>query len=182
MAAFMKRMTIVTALFTVLFTTAYHFTATGVFLSLAITAGTTFYHFAMRLFVGWTVDAIMKNHADYTRWWYRPHAFEEKIYKALQVHRWKDNMPTYNPALFTVKNRDFDSLCQVMCQAEVVHECIIPLSFVPMLASLCFGTFPVFLITSLLAAALDLTFVILQRYNRPRIMLLAQRQKQRTHP
>lgn len=50
-----------------------------------------------------------------------------------------------------------------------MHEIIIPLSFVPVIAARWFGVLPVFLITSVLAAGMDLLFVILQRYNRPRV-------------
>ena len=175
----MKYTAAVTLLLTILFAWLHHLMDMGVFLPLAITAGTFCYHMAMRLLVGGVVDAVMKNKADYTKWWYRPRAFEEKLYKLLRVHAWKTKMPTYDPELFVVRNRDFDRLAQVMCQAEVVHECIIPFSFLPLLAAIPFGTFPVFLITSLLAALFDLSFVILQRYNRPRVIMLAQRQKQR---
>ena len=57
-----------------------------------------------------------------------------------------------------------------MCGAEVVHEVILVLSFLPLLAAFPFGSFGVFLITSLLAALYDLSFVIMQRFNRPRIL------------
>lgn len=58
-----------------------------------------------------------------------------------------------------------------MCQAELVHETIVVLSFVPIIPSvLVFGDLPVFIITSLAAAIIDVTFVIIQRYNRPRII------------
>ena len=57
-----------------------------------------------------------------------------------------------------------------MCQAELVHETIVVLSFLPILAGIWFGDFPVFIITSLVAAMVDMSFVIMQRYNRQRIM------------
>ena len=40
-----------------------------------------------------------------------------------------------------------------------------------------FGAYPAFIITSILSAALDMVFVIMQRYNRPRIIRLMQRQR-----
>ena len=67
---------------------------------------------------------------------------------------------------------DEDEIAQAMCQAELVHETIVILSFVPVAFSAVFGAFWVFLITSLCAAAFDLMFVIIQRYNRPRIIRL----------
>lgn len=57
------------------------------------------------------------------------------------------------------------------CQSETVHEVNMLLSFVPLLFSIWFGSLDVFLITSCGAAL----FVIMQRYNRPRLMRLMRR-------
>ena len=84
-------------------------------------------------------------------------------------------MPTYDPRLFSLKENTLDEIVNNMCQAEVVHEIIILLSFIPLLFSMVWDAFFVFLITSLLAALLDLSFVMMQRYNRPRILRLAQK-------
>lgn len=56
--------------------------------------------------------------------------------------------------------------------AELVHEIIVVLSFVPILASIPFGGLVVFVITSVLAACFDAIFIAIQRYNRPRIVKL----------
>ena len=86
-------------------------------------------------------------------------------------------MPTYDPIQFSLENKSFDAVAQAMCQAEIVHEVIIVFSFLPILASHWFGAFDVFMITSIGAAAFDLMFVMMQRYNRPRIVKLAEREK-----
>jgi len=137
-----------------------------------ITFGTFFYHFAMRLLVGYGLDVWMGNKADYQRAWYQLRPFEAKLYRFLKVKKWKGKMPTYEPSVFDPKLRSWDAIAQAMCQAEIVHEVIIVLSFLPLLAAIPFGSFWVFLITSLLAAMFDLSFVIMQRFNRPRIIKL----------
>ena len=53
------------------------------------------------------------------------------------------------------------------------------LSFPPMLLAVPFGAIEVFALTSILGCILDLLFVIIQRYNRPRL-LRALRQGKRT--
>jgi len=53
------------------------------------------------------------------------------------------------------------------------------LSFIPLLFSIWFGSAGVFLITSCLAALLDAAFVMVQRYNRPRLLRLIQKQSKR---
>ena len=148
-------------------------------ISYAITFGTFLYHFAMRLMVGHVIDRVMDNKADYTKSWYQLRPFETKVYKTLGVKKWKGNIPTYNPTLFDPKLHSWDEIAQAMCQAEIVHEVIILFSFLPLFAAIPFGSLPVFLITSMLAAMYDLTFVIMQRYNRPRILRYLQLSQKR---
>jgi len=150
----------------------------SIYFSLAITFGTTFYHLAIRLFVGVLFNAKMKNRADYTKKWYQIHSWESRLYQFLRVKKWKAKMPTYNPDTFSNKKHTWDEIAQAMCQSELVHETNIILSFVPLAASLCFGSFWVFFITSLCSAVFDLLFVMMQRYNRPRIVSMILRQRQ----
>jgi hypothetical protein len=95
--------------------------------------GTTLYHFAMRLAVGFFYDRIMNNKADIGRWWYQPKGFEKRIYNWLNVKNWKGIMPSYEPELFDPQKHTWNEIAQAMCQAELVHETIILLSFVPIL-------------------------------------------------
>lgn len=142
----------------------------GILLTLSITFGTIFYHFGMRLLVGAVVNKIMNNRADYTRKWYQVGKMEAQIYKVLNVKKWKGNMPTYDPDLFSLEKHTWDEIAQAMCQAEVVHEIICALSYLPIFAAGVFGELPVFVITSVLASIFDLSFVMIQRYNRSRIV------------
>jgi len=136
----------------------------------AITFGTTCYHFSMRLLVGLVVDCIMQNKADYRKAWYQQRDWEGKLYKALGIRKWKGRFPTYDPSLFDSKKHTLDEIVQATCQAEVVHEVIAVLSFLPLLGAIPFGSFGVFAIMSLLAACFDMIFVIMQRFNRPRLV------------
>jgi len=148
-----------------------------VFLSLAITSGTVFYHFFMRLLVGHAINSLLHNQTDYRKKWFRPLAFEKKLYSFLKVKKWKRNMPSYDPSLFSAELHTPEEIVQAMCQAEIVHEVIILLSFLPLVFSLWFDSFWVFFVTSLLSACFDLLFVIMQRYNRPRLLRIIDRKK-----
>ena len=158
----------------VLFASAaiYHFTESQVIFSVAITFGTIFYHFAVRLAVGYLVDARYHNRMDYTKKWFTEKAFERKLYRKIQVKKWKKWFPTYNPQDFDLKSRSVAEIVQVTCQAEIVHEINMVLSFVPVVFSAWFGSMGVFLLTSCAAFIFDGIFVIMQRYNRPRLMRL----------
>ena len=157
----------------------YHVFHTPWLLTTAITAGTISYHLVMRLLVGGIVTITMHNHADYHKKWFQLSHFEERLYSGLKVKRWKNHLPTYAPESFSPGKHTFDEIAQAMCQSEIVHEINVALSFLPLLASLWFGAFAVFCITSIAAACFDLLFVIVQRYNRPRIVKIAEKQGNR---
>ena len=146
-------------------------------LTIAITSGTIAYHFCIRLFIGALFNAVMRNRADYSKRRYQLRRWEERLYKAIRVKQWKRKIPTYDSKLFDPSKHTWSEIAQAMCQAELVHETIIIASFVPIIASLWFGAMPVFIITSVAAAAIDLIFVIIQRYNRPRVVKMIERDK-----
>lgn len=173
----MKGAALLSVALTVLFVLLYRRLRTGPWLSLAITFGTIGYHFVMRLLVGLAYNSFMKNHADYHSFWFRQKRFEPKLYELLRVKSWKGKMPTYESAVFDPRRHSWNEIAQAMCQAELVHETIAVLSFLPLFAVRWFGSFWVFLITSVLSALFDLTFVIMQRYNRPRVVRMAEKQK-----
>ena len=150
----------------------YYFAKIPFFFSMAITFGTMFYHLGVRLAVGHFIDAKYQNHMDYTKKWFAEKPFEKKLYKILRVNKWKKNLPTYNPEYFDIKKHSVEEIVQVTCQAEVVHEVNMPLSLVPIIFSIWFGSLGVFIITSCAAFLFDSIFVIMQRYNRPRLMRL----------
>ncbi|MBE5780313.1 MAG: hypothetical protein E7328_00610 [Clostridiales bacterium] len=177
MAKLMKSAAAILSLFTGLAVLFYCNTKDGLLLTLAITFGTTAYHFVMRLMVGTMVNARMHNRTDPYQKWYRPLPFEGKVYRLLRVHGWKNTMLSYDPALFSTELHSLYEIAQAMCQAEVVHTIIFFLSFLPLLMIFPFGEPLVFLLTSIAAAAVDGAYVIMQRYNRPRILRLWERQQ-----
>ena len=168
---------VLTLALTVLFVAWNRLHPSGALLSLAVTFGTISYHFLVRLLIGLCFQLTMRNRADYHAAWFQPRAWERPLYERLKVKRWKKRMPTYQPELFDPKLHTWDEIAQAMCQAELVHETIVVASFLPLLASLWFGEFGVFLVTSLFAALLDLVFVIMQRFNRPAVVRIAERKK-----
>ncbi len=140
--------------------------------ALSITAGTVFYHFAMRLVVGLGINAILHNRVNYKKWWFRPRRWEKNFYKFLHVKSWKKHIPTYDPDTFNIERHTLEEIVQATCQSEIVHETIMILSFVPIVFAIWFDEIFVFFITSVLACSFDSVFVILQRYNRPRLVKL----------
>jgi len=173
-----KVMKSLAALFTagfMIFTITYGMTRMDILLSVLITLGTFSYHFLMRLIVGYGIDAVYHNEMNYHRKWFQPRKWEKRLYKKLKVKTWKDKMPTYDADTFSFEMHSMEEIVKAMCQSEVVHEIIVVFSFIPLLLAIPFGTFWVFFITSILAAGFDMLFVIMQRYNRPRLVRLLEK-------
>ncbi len=168
-----KKFNLISALFlfiTVILSLLYAVTSLEFLLTLAITFGTIAYHFMMRLLVGLMFNLLMKNKADYTKRWYRVTKTEIKVYKKLKIKKLTRKIHSYDSFAFDKSIHTWDEIAQAMCQAELVHETIATLIFLPIVAGTFFGAYPVFIITSILAASFDLMLVMVQRYNRQRIV------------
>jgi len=161
------------SLFSVLF---YNITNFGIFLTLSISFCTTFYHFIYRFIIAAFLDVshnkkLYKFYV-YNNFWFKEKKYEKKIYKILKVKIWKHKVPTWSPESFSLKNHSKEELVLSTCQAEFIHEVNCILSFIPIIASIPFGKFWVFFFTSLFSAIFELIFVIVQRFNRPRLLNL----------
>ena len=175
----MKTTAVVTGAITAVLALLQHLLADDWLLTAAISTGTTFYHFAMRLLVGEIVPRCIRHPMKYA--WFQQRPFEPKLYDVLKVKRWKDHMPTYDPASFSLRENTLAQIVDNCCVSEAVHEVIILFSFVPLLFSFWWDAFPVFLITSVLSALFDGSFAIMQRYNRPRLVRLYEKQEAHAH-
>ena len=179
MAALVKRAMLITIILTAVFALLYIRFNVGILLTLSITCGTTAYHFCMRFAVGNLFDKFYYNKADYRNRWFTVSEWEQKLYKKLGVKKWKNKMPSYKPEYFDIKKHTWDEILKAMCQAEIGHETTAVLSFLPLFAVRWFDAFPAFFITSLLAAVFDLMLVMMQRFNRSRIIKMLDKKTKR---
>ena len=177
----MKAVAVVTVLLTAVLTVAYHLYHQNWMLTAAISTGTTTYHFLMRLAVGYVIPKLTHYNFDYHHRWFQPRKWEPAFYKKLNIKIWKGQLPTYAPEQFSMKDNSLHRIIQNMCGAEIVYEVIMVLSFLPIPAASVFGALPVFLITSVLAALYDSIFVMAQRFNRPRLIKIYEKQEAKAH-
>ncbi len=176
-AKIIKISTLVLVMLTIIFTLIYQCNPNTAVLSMAITFGTICYHFLMRLVVGYVINGIFHNKFNYNKKWFRERRFEKRLYEVLKVKKWKDKMPTFAPDMLDLKIHTWEEIAGAMCQSEVVHSIIVVLCFVPVLATFIWGTFWVFFITSVISACVESMFVIMQRYNRPRVIRMIEKEK-----
>ena len=142
----------------------------SVFLTLGVTSMTICYHFTVRMAIGTVCDFIMKNKVDYSRSWFSEKSFEKSLYKKLKVKCWKDFLPTFRGEYFSLKQHSIEEVLGAGCQAEIIHWLCIAASLLAMLFAIPFGSFGIFCATSVIGSLADLVYVIIQRYNRPRLI------------
>ena len=138
---------------------------------LYITGMVTSYQFGMRLLVGeWITLRYRNREFILESVWLRLYDFESGLYRILRVKKWKDKLITAKPEQFDLKKCSSKEVLHNVVQAEVVHRIIMPLSFVPILLIIPYGAAKVFIITSIISCLIEVPFVIIQRYNRPRVI------------
>ena len=169
-----------TAISFAVMTVCFFLRSISFFYSLGVTALTFFTHFMIRYLGALLASLFPKKLKDPGRRWYQPKKWEKPLYRALGIKNMKGSVPTYDPDQFDFKKRTPYELLYASCHAELTHELIVVMSFLPMLYTLKFGTIKIFLITSLLAACFDMFFVIVQRYNRPRYIRYARQSNKNT--
>ena len=112
MINFLKAAPVVFLIGTMVTAILYQKTLLGIWLTIAITFGTTAYHFIMRWVVAFIYNSIMHNRADYRKHWYQVSKSEMKLYEKLRVKKWKNCMPTYNPSLFDPRQHTWEEIAQ----------------------------------------------------------------------
>ena len=144
-------------------------------LTASVTAGTAAFHMFLHFLAPVILAALCRRRYRPEGRWFRPRAWEAPLYRFLRVKRWKKLAPTYDPREFSLEEHSIDEVINNMCHSEAVHELSAALAFTSLLLAVPFGEFPVFLLTALLAAGIDLAFAAIQRYNRPRLMRIRDR-------
>ena len=163
---------------TLFFVILYRKFGQGWMLTLYVTFLTISYHFVMRLIVGELITVRYRNRKfNLNSVGFRIYRFEPELYKRLNVKKRKKNIVTAKPEQFDISRNSTEALLHNIAQAELVHRIIMVLSFVPLLLIIPYGTPIIFIITSIFACLIDLQFVIIQRYNRPRVMKLMEMSK-----
>lgn len=148
----------------------------GVILWTGITAFTIMYHFWVRIIMG-NVSKLFTIH--HKQKWFKERAFEKPLYKFLRVKKWKNKVLTYNPDSFSLKKHSLEEIADTMAKSEVDHWINELISLSTILFALLWGQFWLFFATALLAMIFDAQFIIVQRFNRPFVLKVMNRQNRR---
>ena len=145
---------------------------------IGIIAFTIMYHFWVRIIMG-NVSKLFKKNINYKQWWFKERPFEKGIYKALRVKKWKEKALTYNPELFSLKDYSLKEIANTMSKAETDHWVNELISLSTLLFAIPWGGFLAFFISAVAAMFFDGQFIVIQRYNRPRIIRILEKEKKK---
>lgn len=134
------------------------------------------YHFWGRIIMG-NVSKLFK--ISHEHWWFREKPFEKGLYKLLRVKKWKGKALTYNPESFSLEKHTLSEIAAVMTKSEVDHWINEVISLVSILFSILWGELWIFVLTAIFAMIFDAQFIVIQRYNRPRILRILKMQNRK---
>lgn len=143
---------------------------------IGVTTFTIMYHLWLRIIMG-NVTKLFNKHINYNQWWFKQRNFEKGLYNVLRVKKWKGRALTYNPELFSLKDNSLESIANTMVKAELDHWMNEIISLSTLLFSFIWGEFWIFAITAFIAMLFDAQFIVIQRFNRPRIIKILKKRE-----
>lgn len=134
------------------------------------------YQFSLRLIFG-TVNSHLP--ISYRQRLFKELGFEKSIYKRVHVKKWKHKVPTYNPELFVLEDFTMEEIASTMAKVEADHWANVLISFSTLLFIFIWGRAWFFVPVVIFAVLFDLVFISIQRFNRPRVLKIIEKEESR---
>ena len=132
--------------------------------------GYTAIHFVLMFISAPIVFLFFRMKYNYHHNWFVTKKFEAKLHRVLKVKKWKTKIPTYDSMAYALSEQNIMKAIQMTCHAEIVHEVIAVLSYLPVLFGLVISKWELLIVLSTFFSMIHLLFSIVQRYNRPRLI------------
>ena len=140
---------------------------------------TIMYHFWVRIIMG-NVSKLFKKNIRYNQAFFKERKFEKGLYKFLRVKEWKGKALTYNPESFSLKEHSLEEIANTMTKSEVDHWINEIISLTSILFSFIWPELSIaFIISAIVAMIFDSQFIIIQRYNRPRVLKILEKENKK---
>lgn len=143
--------------------------------------GYTAIHFIIMFATAPIVFMLFRNKYNYRHMWFRPKGFEKKLYRILMLKKWKNKIPTYDQSAYSIQKHNAEKVIQMMCHAEIVHDLIALLSYLPVFVGIYTSHYGLLIALSFSFSIAHLSFVAVQRFNRPRIVRLYEATQKKLH-
>jgi glycosyl-4,4'-diaponeurosporenoate acyltransferase len=129
--------------------------------------------------MAWFVRVFPKSLFDPANWFFKEKYFERKLYKKMNVASWKDKLPEWGKLLNFEKkslNKEItleyiDQFLLETCYAEAGHIGMAVAGFACILVNSS-TNFIMALTFAIVNVCIQIPFILIQRYNRPRLLRL----------
>ncbi len=140
-----------------------------------------FIHGLFRILVPSFLLLIFRYRFDPESFWFSEKSFERGLYEKLNVKEWKSFVEklSFHPHRFDMEKHDDASILGYMCHAELCHEITIILDLMTCMLAGNMIEFMFLLILAFVLIFLEKSFIIVQRYNRPRLLRIKKRKEER---
>jgi len=152
------------------------FTDSRVVLWVGVASFTILYHFWLRILLGCVTQRLPIR---YTAWWFKERRFERRLYKLLRVRKWKGKVLTYDPDAFSMEKHSYEEIAYAMAKAETDHWINELISLSTMFFPLLWGAPWLFISTGIVGMLFDMQFILVQRFNRPIIVRVIEKERKR---
>lgn len=140
-----------------------------------VTAFTIVYQLGLRLLFG-VLTTSFKDKLTTKQFLFKERKFEKKLYETLKVKKWKKRALTYDPEAFNLRKNTKKQVLQTMLKSELDHWINELISLSTLAFALIWGQFVIFLVTCIFAMLFDAQFILIQRFNRPRVERLIEKE------
>lgn len=100
------------------------------------------------------------------------------LYEMLKVKKWKNRVFSYDKSEYLLSKHTPAEVIMNMCHAEIVHEVIAVTSYLSVLLGLLVDHYLILLVSAFCFSLCHLVFVFVQRYNRPRVVRIHEKQSE----
>lgn len=174
MKKFVYGVSIVSMVLMFIFFISYFNTKSVNSLIFGVSMMTVCYHFVVRITITTlfnafcTPEIINPNERQFQQ-----KGFEKGLYSKIRVRRWKNSFSSFDPHNFSLRFYSIDELIFEGCKAEMAHRICFFVGFLSLIFTVWFGAFTIYLTASVIGAIYDLAIIVVQRFNRPRLMRIA---------
>lgn len=137
------------------------------------------FQFIARLIINTICEGVFENGINSSSDYFKTSDFEDRLYNSIGVKKIKKQLPVIDRTNFSLRRHSMQNIIDVGCEIEVEHELGMAASLLGIMLAIPFGEMWLFVIFAVLAVLFDFVVVIIQRYNRPRLITVQLKRRAR---
>ncbi len=138
-------------------------------------------HFCIMILSAPIIRFVFNKKFNHYSFWFGKKRFEKHLYQFLKIKKWKHILPIYDNDDYNLKTHTIDEIINNMWHAEIVHEFISITGYLSILFGQVICNYKILIITSFIFSLIHISFALVQRYNRARLIRINTRINNRSN-